>query len=78
MGLADWAFLLCLTLGVNAMVWNDTVIDGVAAEETKANPSCGADVQAWQQFCLMGCAIAVSAASVRACCQRSSVSPVPV
>jgi hypothetical protein len=62
-GLADWVFLVCLTLGVNAMVWNDTIVDGVAAEETKANPACGADVQAWQQFSLMGCAIAMSAAS---------------
>eukprot|EP01052_Picozoa_sp_SAG31_P074486 SAG31_NODE_33609_length_342_cov_0.547325_1_plen_43_part_00 len=30
------------------MVWDDTVIDGVAAEETKANPACGADVQVRQ------------------------------
>jgi hypothetical protein len=45
------------------MVWNDTIIDGVAAEETKINPGCGADIQAWQQFSLMGCAIAMSAAS---------------
>ena len=36
--LADWVFLVCFTLGVNAMVWNDTIIDGVAAEETKASP----------------------------------------
>ena len=58
--ISDGLSIFLFFLGVNAMVWNDTALDGVTMKKIVEFPGVDAELPSYQQLGLMGTAIVFS------------------
>lgn len=58
--LSDSLFIFAMWAGMNAVVWNDSALDGVTMLKIKEHPAVDTELPSWQQVSLMSCSVVFS------------------
>ena len=61
--LSDAMFIFAMWAGMNAVVWNDSALDGATMLKIKEHPAVDTELPSWQQVSLMSCSVIFSLVS---------------